>query len=104
MSQELLIKLFEDNQIRVIWDEGKEDYFFCVNDIVTALTGTVDSSNYLKQLRHRDAELSKGWLQIVPPFSRYSWRHLKDEFFNTGGYLPYILFPGLLCGDWRRSA
>ena len=67
MSQELLIKLFEDNQIRVIWDEGKEDYFFCVNDIVTALTGTVDSSNYLKQLRHRDAELSKGWLQIVTP-------------------------------------
>lgn len=67
MSQELLIKLFEDNQIRVIWDEGKEDYFFCVNDIVTALTGTADSSNYLKQLRHRDAELSKGWLQIVTP-------------------------------------
>lgn len=24
MSQELLIKLFENNQIRVIWDEGKD--------------------------------------------------------------------------------
>lgn len=67
MAQELLIKLFENNLIRVIWDEGKEDYFFCVNDVVTALTGTVDSSNYLKQLRHRDTELSKGWLQIVTP-------------------------------------
>lgn len=41
MSQGLLLKLFENDQIRVIWDDEREDYFFCVNDIVTALTGTV---------------------------------------------------------------
>lgn len=35
MSQELLVKLFENKQICVIWDEGKEDYYFCVNDIVS---------------------------------------------------------------------
>lgn len=83
MSQELLIKLFENNQIRVVWDEGKEEYFFCINDIVTALTGTVDSSNYLKQLRHRDAELSKGWLQIVTPLPVETTGGIQKMNFST---------------------
>ena len=83
MSQELLIKLFENNQIRMVWDEGKEEYFFCINDIVTALTGTVDSSNYLKQLRHRDAELSKGWLQIVTPLPVETTGGIQKMNFST---------------------
>ena len=83
LSQELLIKLFENNQIRVVWDEGKEEYFFCINDIVTALTGTVDSSNYLKQLRHRDAELSKGWLQIVTPLPVETTGGIQKMNFST---------------------
>ena len=83
MSQELLIKLFENNRIRVIWDEGKEDYFFCVNDIVAALTETVDAANYLKQLRHRDSEISKGWLQIVTPLSVKTAGGLQKMNFST---------------------
>ena len=83
MSQELLIKLFENNQIRVIWDESKEEHFFCVNDIVTALTETVDATNCLKQLRHRDSELSKGWLQIVTPLSVETAGGLQKMNFST---------------------
>lgn len=69
MAAETLIKIFEDKQIRVVWDEEKQEHYFCVNDVVQALTDTASASNYLKQLRHRDAELSKGWLQIVTPLS-----------------------------------
>mgnify|MGYP001777090811 FL=1 len=30
--------LFEDNEIRSIWDSEKEDYFFSVVDVIGALT------------------------------------------------------------------
>lgn len=30
--------LFEDNEIRSIWDSEKEDYFFSIVDVIGALT------------------------------------------------------------------
>ena len=65
--QKSIVKLFEDKQIRVIWQEESEEFFFCVNDVIVALTDSENPTNYLKQLRHRDSELSEGWLQIVTP-------------------------------------
>lgn len=65
--QKSIVKLFEDKQIRIIWQEESEEFYFCVNDVIVALTGSENPNNYLKQLRHRDSELSEGWLQIVPP-------------------------------------
>jgi len=64
-----IVRLFDDNQIRIIWKEETEAFFFCVADVIVALTGTEKPNNYLKQLRYRDKELSKGWLQIVTPLS-----------------------------------
>lgn len=65
--QKSIVKLFEDKQIRIIWQEESEEFYFCVNDVIVALTGSENPNNYLKQLRHRDSELSEGWLQIVTP-------------------------------------
>jgi hypothetical protein len=46
-----------------------KEWWFVVNDIVEALTDTVDSSDYIKKMRSRDEELAKGWGQIVTPLS-----------------------------------
>ncbi len=69
MSQQESIKLFESQKVRTYWDDEQEKWFFCINDVVAILTGTTNPVNYIKQLKHRDAELAKGWLQIVTPLS-----------------------------------
>ena len=61
------IKLFESSQIRTIWDEQIEEYFFVVVDVVATLTESSNPTDYIKKMRKRDEELGKGWGQIVTP-------------------------------------
>ncbi len=60
------IKLFESKKIRSVWKEEEQKWYFSVADLVEALTETVNSSDYIKKMRKRDDELSKGWVQFVP--------------------------------------
>jgi len=61
------IKIFGNKDIRTVWDEEQQEWYFCVADVVVALTDSKNPANYLKTLRKRDAELAEGWLQIVTP-------------------------------------
>lgn len=61
------IKLFESKQIRSVWNEADEKWYFVVADVVQVLTDTPNPSDYIKKMRKRDEELAKGWGQIVPP-------------------------------------
>ena len=61
------LTLFEDKQIRYIYDEEKNKWYFSVEDIVKILTDSVNPKDYIKKLRKRDLELSEGWGQIVTP-------------------------------------
>ena len=45
------------------------EWWFVVADVVEALTDTVNPTDYIKKMRSRDDELSKGWGQIVTPLS-----------------------------------
>ena len=51
------LKIFEDKQIRTIWDEVQEKWYFCINDIVAVLTDSKDPADYFKKVRKRDPEL-----------------------------------------------
>ena len=51
------LKIFEEKQIRTIWDEVQEKWYFCINDIVAALTDSKDPADYFKKVRKRDPEL-----------------------------------------------
>ena len=57
------IALFKGKQIRKVL-YGNE-WWFSVEDIVAALTDTANSKDYINKMRRRDAELSKGYGQIV---------------------------------------
>ena len=57
MADESIIKLFEDKQIRIVWNEKEEKYYFSVVDIVQVLTDSINPTDYLKKLRKRDPEL-----------------------------------------------
>lgn len=61
--------MFEGKRIRSVWDEEREDWFFSVADVVEALTDSVNPSDYIKKMKKRDTELTKGWGQIVTPLS-----------------------------------
>jgi DNA-damage-inducible protein D len=47
----------------------KNEWWFVIADVVSALTDSVDPSGYIKDMRRRDEELSKGWGQIATPLS-----------------------------------
>lgn len=47
------IKLFEDNKIRSVWDNEKEEWYFSVVDVVGALTDSPNPNNYWKVLKKR---------------------------------------------------
>jgi DNA-damage-inducible protein D len=42
-------------------------WWFVIVDVVSVLTDSVDPSGYIKDMRRRDNELSKGWGQIATP-------------------------------------
>lgn len=60
------IKFFENNQIRSIWIETEQKWYFVVEDVVAILTDSKDPKQYIKRMRLRDMGLSKGWVQFVP--------------------------------------
>lgn len=75
MSQQEL-QIFDNNNIRSYWDEEKEQWFFCINDVIQALTDSRDVKQYIKRLRQREPELNSVWGTICtpPPFSLIRWQ------------------------------
>ena len=61
------IKLFENSPIRNYWDDDAEEWFFCILDIVQALTDTKDVRQYVKRMRQREPELNSVWGTICTP-------------------------------------
>ncbi|MDR0741326.1 MAG: Bro-N domain-containing protein [Rickettsiales bacterium] len=47
------IKLFEDKNIRTLWDDQQEKWYFAIVDVVGALTGSPDPRNYWYVLKNR---------------------------------------------------
>lgn len=43
------------------------EWWFAVADVVEVLTDSVNAGDYIKKIRRRDNDLSKGWGQIVTP-------------------------------------
>ena len=50
---ETISNLFEDKEIRSIWDNEKEEYYFSVVDVISVLTESKDPSHYWRTLKSR---------------------------------------------------
>ena len=59
------IAIFRKREIRKTIHNN--EWWFVVNDVVSALTGSPNVQDYIKKMRKRDDELSKGWGQFVTP-------------------------------------
>ena len=67
------IKLFEGQNIRYVWDEGKEQYFFSVVDVIQVLTESTTPRRYWSDLKRKLAvegsELYEKIVQLKLPSS-----------------------------------
>ena len=59
------IAIFKGKKVRKII--YKNEWWFVVEDVVLALTDSVNPKDYINKMRRRDTELSKGYGQIVHP-------------------------------------
>ena len=57
MSWQEQIKIFQEQKVRSVWDEEKEEWYFSIVDVVGALTESVNPTDYLKKMRKREPEL-----------------------------------------------
>ena len=48
-----ITNLFEGKEIRSIWDSEKEEYFFSVVDVISALTNSIEPRKYWSVLKTR---------------------------------------------------
>ena len=55
------IKLFESKQIRSVWNEQEQKWYFAVQDVVEVLTESVDVKQYIKKMLSRDVVLKSNW-------------------------------------------
>ena len=59
------IAIFRKNEIRKT--VHNKEWWFVIEDVVQALTDSAQPVGYIKDMRRRDPELSKGWGQIATP-------------------------------------
>ena len=52
------IKLYENKEIRSVWDEEKEEWYFSVVDVVAVLTESKDPQVYWRVLRKSGGDMS----------------------------------------------
>ena len=53
MAEQNEIQLFDGKQVRYVWDEEQEKYFFSVVDVIQVLTDSVDAAAYWRKLKQR---------------------------------------------------
>lgn len=53
MTKKQAIQLFEEKQVRVIWDDEQEKWYFSIVDAIAILTDSVDSAAYWRKLKQR---------------------------------------------------
>jgi|GEM_PF-811262 len=100
------IKLFESKQIRTVWNESDQKWYFVIADVVQVLTDTPNATDYIKKIRKRDEQLSRGWGQIVTPLSaETAGGKQKLNYANAQGLLriiPCIAIREELTDEWKN--
>ena len=69
------IKLFEGNQIRSVWDNEKEEWYFSVVDVIGVLSSSENPNNYWKVLKKR---LKDEGSELVTYCNQLKMRSPKD--------------------------
>lgn len=80
MTKESAIKLFEQKQVRSVWDDEKEQWFFSIVDVMSILSESPNPNNYWKVLKHR---LLKEGNESVTNCNQLKMQSSDGKFYNT---------------------
>ena len=89
MQEYNAIQLFEDRQIRVIWDDEQEKYFFSVVDVVQVLTDTPNARKYWSVLKTR---LKKEGSELATNCSQLKMLSSDGKYYKTDAATTQQLF------------
>ena len=73
-------KLFEDSEIRSVWDSEKEEYYFSVVDVVGALTESNRARKYWNDLK---IKLNQEGSQLSEKIGQLKLKSKDGKFYNT---------------------
>ncbi len=59
------IKLFQSKEVRTLWDDEKEDWYFSIVDVISILTNSVNPSDYWYRVKKRMNEQEKSELSTI---------------------------------------
>jgi len=76
---ETISKLFEGKEIRCIWDNEKEEYYFSVVDVIGALTDSAEPRKYWSVLKTR---LKKEGSELTTKCSQLKLKSKDGKFYN----------------------
>ena len=71
--------LFEDTEIRSIWDSEKEEYYFSVVDVIGALTNSKEPRKYWSVLKTR---LKKEGSELTTNCSQLKLKSADGKYYN----------------------
>ena len=77
---ETISNLFDGKEIRSIWDDEKEEYYFSVVDVINALTDSSDARKYWSVLKLR---LKKEGSELTTFCSQLKLKAKDGKFYNT---------------------
>lgn len=85
---ETISNLFEDKEIRSIWDSEKEEYYFSVVDVIAALTNANIPRNYWsdlkRKLKQEGSELHENIVQLKMKSQKDGKKYLTDVLDTRG--------------------
>ncbi len=80
MNKETAIKLFEQKQIRSIWKDEEEKWYFSVTDVIEVLTGTDRPRKYWSDLK---AKLKKEGTELSEKIGQLKLQSSDGKLYNT---------------------
>ena len=80
MNKETAIKLFEQKQIRSIWKDEEEKWYFSVTDVIEVLTGTDRPRKYWSDLK---AKLKKEGSELSEKIGQLKLQSSDGKMYNT---------------------
>ena len=88
-----ITNLFEGKEIRSIWNSEKEEYFFSVVDVISALTDSNIPRNYWsdlkRKLKNEGSQLHENIVQLKM-ISQKDGKYYSTDTLNTKGILRLI--------------
>lgn len=91
-KQEIITNIFKNNQIRTIWDQTKEEYYFSVVDVIEALTESSNPRRYWSDLKKKliaeGSELYENVVQLKLKSS--DGKYYQTDTLDTKGILRLI--------------